>query len=188
VTADLAGLHHSVVRAVTASSSAPEAWNAVVRAIAPSGHRVPDALLGWDVATEVDQIAAQLSYVRDQAPPPTDVSFLYFGLVDLADPNGNWQEVGPEIGFYVSGGQADDPERDLPEAPRSYFPEDRFLESSLLREIRDASKALGRDYNVFDYGLMLGAAGLLAKFAAQRLDFRQAILVGFDCGDFARFA
>ncbi len=47
---------------------------------------------------------------------------------------------------------------------------------------------MGRDYNVFDYALMLGAAGVLAKFAAASLGLTQTILVGFDCGDYARIA
>ncbi len=185
---DLAALHNDVVRAVAAASAAPGAWNAILHAVVATGHAVPESIRARDIADDVEDIVTQLAQIRAEEPPPDDLSFLYFGLVDVADPDTNWQEVGTGVGFYVSGGQAENPERDLPDVPRSYFPEDRFLKSPLLQAIREASRTLGRDYNVFDYGLMLGAAGLLAKFAAARLGLTETILVGFDCSDYARVA
>jgi OPT oligopeptide transporter protein len=174
----------SIPAGVTTASSPAEAWAATVDAIKPSGHLVPPKLCTWDASTEVEQVAEQLTRVFEEAPLPADLTFLYFGLVDLWIPERNAEEAG----FHVAGGSGTDPEAELAEPRLPYYPEDAYLESTLLQEIRLASKALGPDYNVFDYGLMLGAAGTLAKFAVRRLQLSHAIMVGFDCGDSARFA
>jgi hypothetical protein len=183
VSANLAALNRAVLRAVTAAPSAAAAWTATVHAVTPSGHLVPPKLRSWDASTEVAQITTQLARVLEDAPLPPNLTFLYFGLVDLWIP----ETESEEVGFHLAGGTGDDPEPELAEPRLPYYPEDAFLKSALLQEIRLASKALGADYNVFDYGLMLGAAGALAKFAARELQLPHAIMVGFDCGDAARF-
>ncbi|HJR66290.1 MAG TPA: hypothetical protein VJ802_07650 [Gemmatimonadaceae bacterium] len=180
---NLAALNRAVLRAVTSAPSAAAAWTATVHAVAPSGHIVPPKLQTWDASREVAHITAQLAQITEDIPLPPDLTFLYFGLVDLWIP----ETESEEVGFHLAGGIADDPEAELAEPRLPYYPDDAFLESALLQEIRLASKALGADYNVFDYGLMLGAAGILAKFAARELKLPHAIMVGFDCGDAARF-
>lgn len=166
MSANLAALNRAVLRAVTPAPSAAAAWDAAVRAIEPSGYRVPPRLRTWDALSEVAGVSAQLARVIHDAPLSPDLTFLYFGLVDLWIPETEIEEVG----FHVAGGAGDDPKAELEEPRLPYYPEDGFLESALLQEIRLASKALGADYNVFDYGLMLGAAGTLAKFAARELE------------------
>jgi hypothetical protein len=170
------------------SGSPSVAWDAVAAAVDTSGFRVPYELRVWDIPAEVEQLAKQLAVVRELAPLPADLTFLYFGLFDWADVEDPSDYDKSTVGFYVSGGNGNDPAATLHDARLSYFPEDRFLESPLLQEIRIASRTLGPDYNVFDYGLMLGAAGVLAKFAAHELTLPYPIMVGFDSGDFGRFA
>jgi hypothetical protein len=183
VSANLAALNQAVLRAVTTAPSAAAAWTATVPAVARSGHPIPPRLRTWDASTEVAQITKQLAGITNDTPLSPDLTFLYFGLVDLWIP----ETESEEVGFHLAGGTGDDPAAELAEPRLPYYPEDAFLESALLQEIRVAGKALGADYNVFDYGLMLGAAGTLAKFAARELQLPQAIMVGFDCGDAARF-
>ena len=183
MSANLAALNRAVHRAVTLAPSAAAAWEAAVHAVEPNGYPVPPKLRAWDAPGEVAGVSVQLARVLREAPLSPDLTFLYFGLVDLWIPEAETEEVG----FHVAGGAADDPEAELEEPRLPYYPEDGFLESALLQEVRLASKALGADYNVFDYGLMLGAAGTLAKFAARELQLPHAIMVGFDCGDAVRF-
>jgi hypothetical protein len=181
---DLAPLNRAMIRGVTTASSPAEAWARTIDAIEPSGYRVPPKLRTWDASSEVEQVAAQLADVLKEAPLPPDLTFLYFGLVDLWIPETNAEEVG----LHLAGGGGSDPQAELAESRLRYYPDNAFLESAMLQEIRLASKELDRDYNVFDYALMLGAAGALAKFAARRLELPHVIMVGFDCGDAARFA
>jgi len=164
------------------------AWEAVAAAVDTSGFRVPYELRMWDISGEVAQLATQLAIVRELAPLPDDLTFLYFGLFDWADDEDPTDYDKSTVGFYVSGGIGNDPDAELHAARLPYFPEDRFLKSTLLQEIRIASRALGPHYTVFEYGLMLGAAGVLAKFAAHELKLPYPIMVGFDSGDFGRFA
>ncbi len=75
VAVDLARLHHDVVRAVAAASTAPVGWNAVLRAVAATGHAVPDAIGTRDIADDVEDIVSQLTEIRAKEPPPDDLSF-----------------------------------------------------------------------------------------------------------------
>jgi hypothetical protein len=65
----------------------------------------------------------------------------------------------------------------------TYVPSDRFLESSLLGQVKSAATRGGDDYNFYDYALMFGAAAVLAKFSLQRLALEYPLIVGFDSGD-----
>jgi hypothetical protein len=179
---NFADLFGAVVRGVLDNDSPVPAWAAVVDAVTDAGHTPPRQLRQIDISLEIDDTTRQTARVLAGEPPPPDLSFYYFGLFDGADDRG-----GETAGFYIAGGRhAFDPGSGIHDL--TYLPDARFLHSRMLRQIKEAAPALGHDRNVFDYGLMLGAAGILAKFSARALRLDGAVIVGFDGGDYAQVA
>ena len=176
---DLASLFETLRTAVADSSTPAAAWQAVVAAVDTTGYHVPARVRDVDTSAEVGRVASQLSAGLAEEPPPPGLSFYFFGLFDSWDPDAEREGAG----FYFSGGSGE-PEEVLAEGDLDYFPEARYLESDLLHAIKAAAPELGKEYLVFDYGLMFGAAGVLAKFAAREAGLSESLIVGFESGDF----
>jgi len=183
VKVDVTLLFEALRTAVSESSTPAAAWQAVVAAVDATGYHVPAELRAIDASGEVGRVAAQLVAGLAEEPPPANLSFLYFGLFDSWDPATEREGAG----FYFSGGSGD-PEEAIADGDLAYMPETRYLESELLAAIKAAAPALGAESPAFDYGLMFGAAALLAKFAAREAGLTWPLLVGFDSGDVAHVA
>ena len=178
---NLASLFETLRTVIAESSTSADAWQGVVAAVDAAGYHVPAELRDIEADAEVTRVAAQLAAGLAEEPPPAGLSFYYFGLFDSWDPDTKREGAG----FYFSGGNGE-PEEALAEGDLAYLPEMRYLESELLHAIKAAAPALEEEYLVFDYGLMFGAAGTLAKFAARDAGLPGPLMVGFDSGDFVR--
>jgi len=170
----------AMLDAVSTASTPGDAWAGVVRAGTNNGGTIPDELIHANAAQEVAVVASQLRGIVQRNPMPADLTFFYFGLFAAADLDSGEERAG----FYVSGGTSAAPQpiidswRDLP-----YFPEDRFLVSPLLEQIKVEALRGEEFYDFFDYAMMFGAAAMLAKFALRELGITKTLVVGFDSGD-----
>jgi len=168
--------------AVRTQKNPDQSWSEVLRIARMSDHPLL-ALL--DVSAESDAIVKQVVEILGKEPPPPDLTFVYFGLFDLLE--GTDQQ--PSAGYYMAGGSANDPAQALAVGDLSYFPDHRFLQSSLLDQIKEVGRqARDTQTSVLDYAVMLGAAATLAKAVACRLGFNVPVFSGFDSGDFVQIA
>lgn len=164
--------------AVTTAADPSEAWRAVLTAASEGGAYVADAIRAINIRANVAAIGTQLRKVV-AAEPIGAVDFLYFGLYDAYD-----DRTGGTIpGFYVAGGQGEQPEEAVFEAPLSYRPSTGDLESDALLRIRQAADADEAQRTFYEYALTFGAAAILAKFGARAAGLSLPLVVGFDSGD-----
>lgn len=176
---------HRIVEAVRSEDRPLSCWAEVLEI---TSQRSNEALAGLDIVSDIISLTEQTDRLLRAAPLPTGVTFLWFGLCDSA--------IGDrEIeGYYVSGWSGTNPDEDRSLA---YFPESRWLTSSVLNSIKDALRRVEKaalhtgkerpeDYHVLDYAVMFGAAAILTKFAIQPLNAQKIpVYVGFDSGDWA---
>ena len=161
---------------VDAADSAKDGWEGVIGWVSARSAVAIAQIPIIDVEEESENLANQLAAALSNRPIPENTSFLYFGLFELAE----------TCGFYVSGGER------APENPNALtegsltHAERIYLRSELLNELLRKSKEVPELNSWFSYALIWGAAGILAKYSAQRLGLRQHLLVGFDSGDVER--
>jgi hypothetical protein len=166
-----------VARLIRKSADPSHLWNELLAITQQqSNHKLRNPGLAEDIRS----ISEQLSLLWSKEPLPRHISFLYFGIFDAINPETGREEAG----FYVSGGVGTKPEEKLREADITYFPENRFLKSSVLQLIKQAGKLNPRKREVLEYAVMLGAASILAKHAVIPHSLSLPIYVGFDSGDF----
>jgi hypothetical protein len=137
-----------------------------------------------DVLPDVHSVVAQLRAILIEEPPPCNLSFFYFGLVDL------WseQEQREKAGFYVAGGTGQDTWREIASGNISYLPQRRWLSAAILNDIKEAELQIPDHREMLDYAVMFGGAGIIAKFAIKTMGIALPVFVGFDCGDYERVA
>lgn len=132
-----------------------------------------------EIEGDIDRVTGRVVQICIAYPPPPDLSFFYFGLFERDQEH---------PGLYFAGGTGD-PEERLNEGRLSYFPQNRFLQSSLVNAVSQAAAGQRSERRqVFDYILMFGAAGLLAKFSSIAAGIQFPVFTGFDSGDFAQVA
>jgi len=169
------------VRIVRTSKSALSCWDSLLRyAETRVGQRLEE-FRQTDVLIPVEEVVSALKALWMIEPYPENLSFLYFGIFDLALPPSRK----PYVGYYVSGGVKwsatnSDCLCDLP-----YFPEGRLLRSGFLDDIRRRGGKHPDICEFYEYFLVWGGAALLSKWALLRLGIIKKCVVGFDEGDFA---
>jgi hypothetical protein len=133
------------------------------------------------VAAEITSIAHQLKTIWSNEPIPDDMTFLYFGLFDLYDE----ATAKVQAGLYLSGGTGPNPIEELGGGGSlPYLPEDGYLKSHLLEQIKITGAEQPEQADVLDYALMLGGAALAVKGAIEAQGVSLPVYVGFDSGDF----
>ncbi len=168
--------YHAVVHLLQREPNLSQRWQALLRlADQPSANR----LRGVDIGEEAIAVVDQLTRIWVQEPVPAALTFLYFGIYDLAKQG----SAGEPAGFYISGGDGD-PSRQLESGNLSYFPKHRQLHSNVLDEIKAVAKDFPEQAAFLDYTVMLGCAAILARDAAENLKIALPIYVGFDSGDY----
>jgi hypothetical protein len=172
-------MYERIKRIVNQSNDPQSTWSAMlayVRELRPAIDT--SALEPLDVAADVQSINQQLVRLFAVEPVPDVVEALYFGIFDAWDPDNRKTTY---TGFYVSGASDYLPEDSASLCGPVYFPDERFLDSSLLDAIREAVWDQEDDSIAFQ-ALCLGAAGILARHAAPS-GRAWHLVVGFDEGD-----
>lgn len=179
VSVDLASIFDAVENSVLTSTTPMEAWSLIVAIVDATGYAVPKVLREYDITPLVAGLAQRLQSVAIAEPPPPGLTFYHLGLFDTGDPSTATETVG----VYLAAGTGD-PTQSLSRGELAYRPRGAVLESGFLNTIRAAALDLGAARNVFEYGLLLGAAAVLARFAIEAKEGVGAVTVGFDGGDY----
>jgi hypothetical protein len=163
------------------ASSAADGWADLVaysgRCLTPTA---VSRLASLDVDSAVRSASDELAEILVEAPIPPEVTFLYFGLFDLAGEDAHTVYAG----YYVSGGQHFDREDLDTLCGLPYFPENRFIPSDFLDAIKSVAAAERDCFAFVDYAVIMGAAALLTKFVLAALGLNYKTIVGFDDGDY----
>lgn len=168
--------YHAVANVLQNEPSLSQRWQVLLNlADQPSANSLQRVNIEEDAIAVVEQ----LRRIWSQEPVPAGVTFLYFGIYDLA----KQVPVGAEAGFYISGGDGD-PIRQLESGNLSYFPTHRQLHSNVLDGIKAVASEFPEQAAVLEYTVMLGGAAMLARHAAESLKVILPIYVGFDSGDY----
>lgn len=171
---------------VNDASSAKSAWT-VIRQQMDDSWQVSARFPEVDIDSEVRTVADQLKRVLAESPPPDDLQMVWFGLFAAADAD-TFEE---RAGYYVSGTTRPidlvESSSDLSGNVLDYSPDNRYLESPVLAQIKVAALSSEADYNSYDYGLMLCAAAVVSFFAAREVALNCSVVVGFDSGDAIQF-
>lgn len=180
--ADLVPLVLSIPTTVGGARSATEAW-ALLKRDASAYAAIDPAILAVNIDLDTAIVAHQLRAVFARAPEPAGLRLLYFGLFAAAT-----SETGPEeAGYYVAGSTHDLADvqvaSDLVGPVLDYRPDAAFIYSQLLEQIKTAALSSEATYAFYDYGLMLGGAAILSRFALRQLGVAHRLVVGFDSGD-----
>ncbi|HEX6802134.1 MAG TPA: hypothetical protein VF133_00510 [Terriglobales bacterium] len=141
-------------------------------------------LASLDFESESQLLIKQVKNILILEPAPVDISFLYFGLFELLDRTRDTSSRA-RVGFYFAGGTAPKPEVALDRGDLSYLPNERFLQSRILNRIRELGSDDVESRQIFDYAILLGAAGVLAKSVGANIGINVPTYVGFDSGDYA---
>jgi hypothetical protein len=128
----------------------------------------------------------QVEDIVANEPVPDDLAFAYFGLFDSLDGGDSGDTA--RVGFYFAGGATPNCEDALENGDLSYFPAGRRVHLDVLDRIREEGRKTPELQLIFEYLLLLGAAGVLAKSAITRLGVQMPTFVGFDSGDYFRVA
>jgi len=167
---------------VDKAASPDEAWRHLWSRVGARWNSASEVLRS-DVNRETKLIVAQLREVFAEAPPPSNLQLLYFGLFTGANPDTSEQVAG----YYVSGTTRAvplvDSSAELSGGVLDYLPENKYLWSPILQRIKAASLANEFQHDEYDYALMLCTASILSFFAVSQLDMRCRVVVGFDSGD-----
>lgn len=171
---------------VNDEASAKAAWT-VIRHQMDESWQVASKFPEVDIDSAVETVANQLRLVLADPIPPDNLQLLWFGLFAAADPD----TLEERAGYYVSGTTHPLPHvessSDLSGDVLDYLPNNRYLASPLLEQIKVAALSSETDYNNYDYGLMLCAAAVISFFAARVVGVNCSVVVGFDSGDAIQF-
>jgi hypothetical protein len=115
-------------------------------------------------------------------PMPDHLAFVYFGLYDLLASEASAEAS--RVGFYFAGGVDHNCAFAIENGDLSYFPAKRRIHLDLFDLIREAGRKTPERREVFEWLLLLAAAGVLAKGAVSRLKVQVPTFVGFDSGDY----
>jgi hypothetical protein len=169
--------YHLLVELVQGDQGDCEKWRELLRL---TGCSSLSRLTALDVNSEIEDLRSQLEKVWQSEPLHQDLTFVYFGLFDLADrriPEGR-------AGFYVSGGTSRNPLEELTTSARlTYMPQSGQLRCNLLEQVKSADGEMPGKSEVLGYVVMLGGAALVVKGAIRRLNVSLPVYVGFDSGD-----
>jgi hypothetical protein len=170
-------LYQTVKRVVASGGDPRDTWNRLLDLGAEISAAAPlNRLRGVDIHSDIESTRQQVASIVATAPIPPGIDAFYFGLFDAAS-----VETPKTMftGFYLSGVSGYDP-GDLDSLVEPiYFPDERFLGSSVLDAVRDTTWE--DNTRLFEI-LTLGTAGLLAMRSARCLP-PATIVVGFDEGD-----
>jgi hypothetical protein len=142
-------------------------------------------------------IRRQLKEILAMEPIPSDAVFLYFGIFEIYHPD----TESSGCSFYISGGKHIDENDQYGDflCNPSYFPNERFIESTTLNQInniywnlkvgiQNEKNKLEFNYEklqeVFIYFLTLGTVAIIARAICRVIESKFRIYVGFDNGDF----
>jgi hypothetical protein len=128
---------------------------------------------------EAQSVAAAVRQIFAKEPPPSNLSFLYFGLFDQVAGGGHL------VGFYVAGGVATLHLKAVETGNLSYFPDNRFLTSQVLNMIAQLAATEPRVRDLLNYAVLFGAAGIIAKCVSRYLGLNVPVYTGFDSGDYS---
>jgi hypothetical protein len=174
----LDALFKRIVREVKANTEPTLCWQRVLDIAGQSSNPVLTAL---DLPGDAKATTKQVRSIFAKNPLPSDVTFLYFGLYDPADDKGECLSAG----FYLAGGAATSPPEALDRGDLTYFPENRFLSSTVLNRIKEAGCERPELQQLLDHAVVFGAAAILAKNIVHRLGLHVPVYVGFDSGDYS---
>ena len=180
---DFVPLVQSLRRIVTEARTAADAWQTIRARERAIGHAVTP-LPDGDIDAEVALLAEQLRALFRDSPPPPSLKLLYFGLF----PALNRKTRKESAGYYVAGStrpiiEPVESSSELAGDALDFEPENRYLESPLLERIKAAAGANDRDYDRYDYAVMLGAACVLSLYSVRQLGMAIRVVTGFDSGD-----
>jgi hypothetical protein len=131
---------------------------------------------------DIFSVTIQLRRIFDKYPVPKEISFWWFGLFDVQEPDGS-----PGAGFYLGSGRGDDGAGQLAAGTTSVYPAgDDLLDSEVLALVQAHKVVRPEEYEKFDYLLTFAAAAVIAKFASVACHLTPPVFVGFNSGDFAR--
>ena len=133
-----------------------------------------------DMVVATDTVSKQLSEILAESPIPSDIVFLYFGLFEMGFEDSDETHAG----YYISGGLNFDSENPDTLCDLPYFPENRYIRSSLLDAIKSIGATEEENFDFIDYLVMLGASALITKFALATQAIIYKTVVGFDDGDY----
>lgn len=176
---DLASLFSAVEATVLTAATPIQAWAGIIAVVDATGYPVPKAIREYDITPLVVGLAQRLHALAAADVPPAGLTFYHLGLYDARDP----RTTAETVGVYFAGGTGD-PVRSLTRGELTYRPNGGVLESTFLNALRAAASDLGAARNVFEYGLLFGAAAVLARFAINPGEGVRAVTVGFDGGDY----
>jgi hypothetical protein len=167
---------------VDEAASPDEAWRNLRSRVGARWNSASE-VLKRGISRETKLIVAQLREVFAEAPPPSNLQLLYFGLFTGVNPDTSQQVAG----YYVSGTTRAvplvDSSSELSGGILDYLSENKYLWSPILQRIKEAALANESQHDEYDYALMLCTASILSFFAVRQLDMRCRIVVGFDSGD-----
>ena len=141
-----------------------------------------------EIDQDIQQLQRSLRQTIQEEPIPSEIDALYFGLFDAID-----EERNEVIGYYVSGIAHYNP--DIPDTMvrSAWWPENRYLESKLLSEIKRAELKARESLDpevaeLLGYASQIGCAALVSRFVVGEMSLGLQTIVGFDSGDYAELA
>jgi len=173
-------MFREVQRVVNTNASPDVLWK---RILDVAGESKNAELRSLDFEASSRVAAQQLSAMIRSQPLPSNLSFVYVGLVDLVDRTSRFNEV--HVGCYFAGGTSFTAEESLNSGDLSYFPQNRFFKLEILDRIKRLNYGEHHRQQLFDYVILFGAAAILAKEAVASVGIRAPLYVGFDSGDYA---
>lgn len=183
---DLESSFHHVCALANSAPDAQAGWRSLTSYLAAEvGSRVLKPMHAVSIDHDVAAVKSQIELAALRDPLPDGIDALWFGLFDACDDGG-----AEHIGFYVAGIRGFDPEDPDSRCSPAWWPEQRYLSCEALSTIHRlelAGRARGdtNSSSFLGYAGQLGAALLVARFAAGTLAGQRRVVVGFDSGDYA---
>jgi hypothetical protein len=176
---DLAKAYDAIADLVKGSTNVAESWKSLLEygeSLVPASEW--SVLKQLDITHDVAQVKKQIDLITEKEPIATEVTCIYFGLFTAMFKGSDKAYSG----FYISGLVGYDPDNPDSVCDPSYFPKIRFIQSYILEAIMGLAQSELAISELADYAIMLGAAGLLSKYAMQG-ESGYELVVGFDDGD-----
>jgi len=141
------------------------------------------ALKAAPIHHDIVIVTVQLRRIFAKYPVPRDITFWWFGLFDVQEPDGS-----EGAGFCLGSGRGDDGAGQLSAGATSVYPagDHDLLDSEVLALVQAQKVVKPEEYEKFDYLVTFAAAAVIAKFASLACDLTPPVFVGFNSGDFGR--